>query len=302
MSNMVTTYFYDSDLFGGESEHCISSSILIGSEKVELEHFFVRWKEEIENVNNGSEEDVFLSLLLDLSLKLRGAKSFSFKLLLSDSCYYDFMYFIMLLTKDCDIDKDTAIHIYNLWLNYDISEKIDKSLSLGEVKNVVHSFMTYNKDKEEILGKDLKISDEEWNFYLRDNSIVLPRQIENRISLYVELLRLVGAEIYVPQNDSIKNFSKACDIVAEKKGIKNCHFIEVSNDTAPNQVLSFLVRNINLLMDRFVETPIDKQTQIQKQAISLVWSLWLGTTQKISLIPVTWYEKYRELLKELLAK
>lgn len=298
---MVTTYFFDSVLFGG-SEHYISSSVLISSEKAELEHFFVRWNEKIQYINTGSEEDVFLSLLLDLSIKLRGENSFSLKLLLSDSCYYDFMYFIMLLTKDCDIDKDTAIHIYNLWLNYNISGKIDKSMSLDEVKNVVHSFMVYNKDKEEILGNDLDVSDEEWSFYLSNSSIILPRQIENRISFYVELFRSEEPEIYVPHNDSIKNFSRVYDIVTEQKGIKSCHFIEASNDTAPNQVLSFLVRNINQLMARFVETPLDKQTQFQKQAISLVWSLWLGTTQKLSLIPVTWYEKYRVLLKELLAK
>lgn len=302
MNKMVATYFYDSDLFGG-SEQYISSSILISFEKAELEHFFVSWNEKVQKIVSGSdEEDVFLSLLIDLSLKIRGTKSFSLKLLLSDSCYYDFMYFLMLLINECDINKDIAIHIYNLWINYKISEKIDKSLSLDEVKNVVHSFMVYNKDKEEILGNDLDISDEEWSFYLSNSSIALPRQIENRISFYVELFRQEGPEIYVPHNDSIKSFSRVYDIVAEQKGVKNCRFVEASNDTAPNQVLSFLVRNINLLMARFVETPIDKQSQKQKQAISLVWSLWLGTTQKLSLIPITWFEKYRVLLKELLAK
>ena len=73
------------------------------------------------------------------------------------------------------------------------------------------------------------------------------------------------------------------------------------NPKIPNlfKVIEFLIQNINETMYVFVSKEIKDLENFCKQSLVLIWGLWLGTAQEISMVPLEWYVKYRSLLDDM---
>lgn len=82
---MNTTYFYDSDLYGGTVDR-IASSIVFSGDMNELDKFCKRWYNRIDSISDEKQRmDVFIHLLVDLSQGLRAKKNIQMKLVVSDN-------------------------------------------------------------------------------------------------------------------------------------------------------------------------------------------------------------------------
>ena len=78
---MNTTYFYDSDLYGGTVDR-IASSIVFSGDMNELDKFCKRWYNRIDSISDEKQRmDVFIHLLVDLSQGLRAKKNIQMKIL-----------------------------------------------------------------------------------------------------------------------------------------------------------------------------------------------------------------------------
>ena len=78
--------------------------------------------------------------------------------------------------------------------------------------------------------------------------------------------------------------------------------MDKESNTSLIRVLSFLSRHINNYMDIFNSGSLERLDQDQKSILVLIWGLWLSTAKNISLIPIPWYEKYRNMLTCFLGK
>lgn len=96
---MNTTYFYDSDLYGGTVDH-IASSIVFSGDMNELDRFCKRWYNRIDSISDEKQRmDVFIHLLVDLSQGLRVKKNIQMKLVISDNFFMDFLLFLSIFPQ-----------------------------------------------------------------------------------------------------------------------------------------------------------------------------------------------------------
>lgn len=110
MNMMNTTYFYDSDLYGGTVDH-IASSIVFSGDMNELDKFCKRWYNRIDSISDEKQRmDVFIHLLVDLSQGLRAKKNIQMKLVVSDNFFMDFLFFISIFSTE-EINLVTEIDI-----------------------------------------------------------------------------------------------------------------------------------------------------------------------------------------------
>ena len=303
MNMMNTTYFYDSDLYGGTVDH-IASSIVFSGDIKELDRFCKRWYNRIISISDEKQRmDVFIHLLVDLSQGLRDKKNIQMKLVISDNFFMDFLFFISVFSTK-EINLVTEIDIQNeyvRWIKQGFPQKLVKVVNLNDLKTLGDMFGQEYKENEVIKDAILSHKYEATELsMLRDSySSLVCKYAENRIPIFFKMLRSVRDKVVVPNTGDKSEFYELYNKIAKDENEKE--FMFSVNPDFPNlfKVIEFLIRNINEMMFVFVSKDIKVLEKYSKQSLVLIWGLWLGTAQEISMVPHYWYVKYRSLLDDM---
>lgn len=303
-NRMDKTYFYDSDLYGGSYQN-ISNCLSISANQENLAKFIAFWENEIKKINTKEEEiDCFLNLLVDLSVKVREEKKFDIKVVVSNADYFDLMSLISTLLKTFGIkvDVNTAADLFNLWKNSKMTKLIDAASNMKEIQSLIIAFLKNIKEKEKFDYDESKYEELDFSYYKSSLNFNISRCVENRLPLYVEVFKHLNAELVVPNTIKEEDFYKLYHILANNNKVKDIVFKESSQNDSMIHILEFVSSRINRYMYDFVTDSLENISSNQKNIIILIWGLWLSTAQNISLIPITWYEKYRKMLSVFLRK
>ena len=301
---MRNTYFYDSDLYGGSCKN-ISSCLLLSAEQEKLSDFSLFWDDKMSKIKNKDEEnDFFLNLLVDLSLKARDVKAFDIMLIIFDSKYFDFMYLLSILSQKSAINVEFSVvpQLFHIWETLNISELIDNAENMGEIQAVVMSYLKSIKEKNIFSLDEDEYKNFHFSYFESSSNFNVSRRIVNRLPIYDEIFKFDNAEYCVPNNIIERDFYRLHNVLSNKEKIKRMRFIENDPNDSLERILSFLSIHINIYMDLFNSEPLEKIEQNQKNILVLIWGLWLSTAKNISLVPITWYEKYRNMLTDFLGK
>lgn len=306
MNMMNTTYFYDSDLYGGTVDR-IASSIVFSGDMNELDKFCKRWYNRIVSISDEKQRmDVFIRLLVDLSQGLKAKKNIQMKLVISDNFFMDFLFFISIFsTKDINLVTEIDIqHEYVRWVKQGFPQKLVKVVNLNDLKTLGDMFGQEYEDNDVIKGAILAHKYEATELsMLRDSySSLVCKYAENRIPIFFKMLRSVRYKVVVPNTGDKSEFYELYNKIAKDENEKEIIFSVTPEFPNFFKLLEFLVRNINDMMYAFVTKDIEELEKYYKHALVLIWGLWLGTAQEISMIPLDWYVKYRSLLDDMFVK
>lgn len=300
---MNTTYFYDSDLYGGTVDR-IASSIVFSGDKNELDKFCKRWYNRIVSISDEKQRmDVFIHLLVDLSQVLRAKKNIQMKLVVSDNFFMDFLFFISIFsTKEINLVTEIDIqHEYVRWVKQGFPQKLVKVLNLNDLKTLGDMFGQEYEENDVIQGAILshKYEATELSMLQSSYSSFVCKYAENRIPIFFKMLRSARDKVVVPSTGEKDEFYELYNKIAKDENEKE--FIFSVNPEFPNlfKVIEFLIRNINEMMFVFVSKDIKVLEKYSKQSLVLIWGLWLGTALEISMVPHYWYVKYRSLLDDM---
>lgn len=300
---MNTTYFYDSDLYGGTIDR-IASSIVFSGDMNELDKFSKRWYNRIVSISDEKQRmDVFIHLLVDLSQVLRAKKNIQMKLVVSDNFFMDFLFFISIFsTKEINLVTEIDIqHEYVRWVKQGFPQKLVKVLNLNDLKTLGDMFGQEYEENDVIQGVILshKYETTELSMLQSSYSSFVCKYAENRIPIFFKMLRSARDKVVVPSTGEKDEFYELYNKIAKDENEKE--FIFSVNPEFPNlfKVIEFLIRNINEMMFVFVSKDIKVLEKYSKQSLVLIWGLWLGTALEISMVPHYWYVKYRSLLDDM---
>lgn len=303
MNMMNTTYFYDSDLYGGTVDH-IASSIVFSGDMNELDKFCKRWYNRIDSISDEKQRmDVFIHLLVDLSQGLRAKKNIQMKLVVSDNFFMDFLFFISIFSTE-EINLVTEIdiqHEYVRWVKQGFPQKLVRAANIGDLKILGdmfgHSYEGNEIIRNAILGHTYHSI--ELSMLQQSYSPLISKYVENRIPIFFKMFKSVRENIVVPSLDGESDFYDLYNRIAKDE--KEKELIFSINPKIPNlfKVIEFLIRNINETMYVFVSKEIKDLENFCKQSLVLIWGLWLGTAQEISMVPPEWYVKYRSFLDDM---
>ena len=303
MNMMNTTYFYDSDLYGGTVDR-IASSIVFSGDMNELDKFCKRWYNRIDSISDEKQRmDVFIHLLVDLSQVLRAKKNIQMKLVVSDNFFMDFLFFISIFsTKEINLVTEIDIqHEYVRWVKQGFPQKLVKVLNLNDLKTLGDMFGQEYEENDVIQGAILshKYEATELSMLQSSYSSFVCKYAENRIPIFFKMLRSARDKVVVPSTGEKDEFYELYNKIAKDENEKE--FIFSVNPEFPNlfKVIEFLIRNINEMMFVFVSKDIKVLEKYCKQSLVLIWGLWLGTALEISMVPHYWYVKYRSLLDDM---
>lgn len=303
MNMMNTTYFYDSDLYGGTIDR-IASSIVFSGDMNELDKFSKRWYNRIVSISDEKQRmDVFIHLLVDLSQVLRAKKNIQMKLVVSDNFFMDFLFFISIFsTKEINLVTEIDIqHEYVRWVKQGFPQKLVKVLNLNDLKTLGDMFGQEYEENDVIQGVILshKYETTELSMLQSSYSSFVCKYAENRIPIFFKMLRSARDKVVVPSTGEKDEFYELYNKIAKDENEKE--FIFSVNPEFPNlfKVIEFLIRNINEMMFVFVSKDIKVLEKYSKQSLVLIWGLWLGTALEISMVPHYWYVKYRSLLDDM---
>lgn len=300
---MNTTYFYDSDLYGGTVSH-IASSIIISGEANELERFCKFWINRIDGIKNGKQRiDTFIHLLVDISQCLRDKKNIQMKLVVSDNYFMDFMLFLSIFsTKEVNLVTENGIqHEYVRWIKRCFPQQLARVANIDDLKVLGDMFgQGYEGNdviRNVILGHEYNTS--ELSLLQDSYSPLVSKYAENRIPIFFRMFKSVRDKVVVPSLKFESEFYDLYNKIAKDENEKEFTFS--INPEFPNlfKVIGFLVRNINDMLYAFVSKDIKEFERSCKHSLVLIWGLWLGTSQEISMIPLDWYVKYRSLLDNM---
>lgn len=300
---MNTTYFYDSDLYGGTVSH-IASSIIISGEANELERFCKFWINRIDGIKNGKQRiDTFIHLLVDISQCLRDKKNIQMKLVVSDNYFMDFMLFLSIFsTKEVNLVTENGIqHEYVRWIKRCFPQQLARVANIDDLKVLGDMFgQGYEGNdviRNVILGHEYNTS--ELSLLQDSYSPLVSKYAENRIPIFFRMFKSVRDKVVVPSLKFESEFYDLYNKIAKDENEKELTFS--INPEFPNlfKVIGFLVRNINEMLYAFVSKDIKEFERSCKHSLVLIWGLWLGTSQEISMIPLDWYVKYRSLLDNM---
>lgn len=300
---MNTTYFYDSDLYGGTVSH-IASSIIISGEANELERFCKFWINRIDGIKNGKQRiDTFIHLLVDISQCLRDKKNIQMKLVVSDNHFMDFMLFLSIFsTKEVNLVTENGIqHEYVRWIKRCFPQQLARVANIDDLKVLGDMFgQGYEGNdviRNVILGHEYNTS--ELSLLQDSYSPLVSKYAENRIPIFFRMFKSVRDKVVVPSLKFESEFYDLYNKIAKDENEKELTFS--INPEFPNlfKVIGFLVRNINDMLYAFVSKDIKEFERSCKHSLVLIWGLWLGTSQEISMIPLDWYVKYRSLLDNM---
>lgn len=300
---MNTTYFYDSDLYGGTVSH-IASSIIISGEANELERFCKFWINRIDGIKNGKQRiDTFIHLLVDISQCLRDKKNIQMKLVVSDNYFMDFMLFLSIFsTKEVNLVTENGIqHEYVRWIKRCFPQQLARVANIDDLKVLGDMFgQGYEGNdviRNVILGHEYNTS--ELSLLQDSYSPLVSKYAENRIPIFFRMFKSVRDKVVVPSLKFESEFYDLYNKIAKDENEKELTFS--INPEFPNlfKVIGFLVRNINDMLYAFVSKDIKEFERSCKHSLVLIWGLWLGTSQEISMIPLDWYVKYRSLLDNM---
>ena len=300
---MNTTYFYDSDLYGGTVSH-IASSIIISGEANELERFCKFWINRIDGIKNGKQRiDTFIHLLVDISQCLRDKKNIQMKLVVSDNYFMDFMLFLSIFsTKEVNLVTENGIQYeYVRWIKRCFPQQLARVANIDDLKVLGDMFgQGYEGNdviRNVILGHEYNTS--ELSLLQDSYSPLVSKYAENRIPIFFRMFKSVRDKVVVPSLKFESEFYDLYNKIAKDENEKELTFS--INPEFPNlfKVIGFLVRNINDMLYAFVSKDIKEFERSCKHSLVLIWGLWLGTSQEISMIPLDWYVKYRSLLDNM---
>lgn len=300
---MNTTYFYDSDLYGGTVSH-IASSVIISGEANELERFCKFWINRIDGIKNGKQRiDTFIHLLVDISQCLRDKKNIQMKLVVSDNYFMDFMLFLSIFsTKEVNLVTENGIQYeYARWIKRCFPQQLAMVANIDDLKVLGDMFgQGYEGNdviRNVILGHEYNTS--ELSLLQDSYSPLVSKYAENRIPIFFRMFKSVRDKVVVPNLKFESEFYDLYNKIAKDENEKELTFS--INPEFPNlfKVIGFLVRNINDMLYVFVSKDIKDFERSCKHSLVLIWGLWLGTSQEISMIPLDWYVKYRSLLDNM---
>lgn len=300
---MNTTYFYDSDLYGGTVSH-IASSVIISGEANELERFCKFWINRIDDIKNGKQRiDTFIHLLVDISQCLRDKKIIQMKLFVSDNYFMDFMLFLSIFsTKEVNLVTENGIQYeYARWIRRCFPQQLARVANIDDLKVLGDMFgQGYEGNdviRNVILGHEYNTS--ELSLLQDSYSPLVSKYAENRIPIFFRMFKSVRDKVVVPSLKFESEFYDLYNKIAKDENEKELTFS--INPKIPNlfKVIEFLIRNINEMIYVFVSKDIKDLEKFCKQSLVLIWGLWLGTAQEISMIPLDWYVKYRSLLDNM---
>lgn len=300
---MNTTYFYDSDLYGGTVSH-IASSVIISGEANELERFCKFWINRIDDIKNGKQRiDTFIHLLVDISQCLRDKKIIQMKLFVSDNYFMDFMLFLSIFsTKEVNLVTENGIQYeYARWIRRCFPQQLARVANIDDLKVLGDMFgQGYEGNdviRNVILGHEYNTS--ELSLLQDSYSPLVSKYAENRIPIFFRMFKSVRDKVVVPSLKFESEFYDLYNRIAKDENEKELTFS--INPKIPNlfKVIEFLIRNINEMIYVFVSKDIKDLEKFCKQSLVLIWGLWLGTAQEISMIPLDWYVKYRSLLDNM---
>lgn len=303
MNMMNTTYFYDSDLYGGTVDH-IASSIVFSGDMNELDRFCKRWYNRIDSISDKKQRmDVFIHLLVDLSQGLRVKKNIQMKLVISDNFFMDFLLFLSIFsTKEVNLVKEIDIqHEYVRWIKQSFPQQLVRAAKIGDLKILGdmfgHGYEGNEVIRNAILGHVYHST--ELSMLQHSYSPLVNKYVENRIPIFFKMFKPVREKMVVPSLDGESDFYDLYNKIAKDENEKEFTFS--INPEIPNlfKVIEFLIRNINEMMFEFVSKDIKVLEKYCKQSLVLIWGLWLGTAQEISMVPLDWYVKYRSLLDDM---
>ena len=148
-----------------------------------------------------------------------------------------------------------------------------------------------------ILGHEYNTS--ELSLLQDSYSPLVSKYAENRIPIFFRMFKSVRDKVVVPSLKFESEFYDLYNKIAKDENEKELTFS--INPEFPNlfKVIGFLVRNINDMLYAFVSKDIKEFERSCKHSLVLIWGLWLGTSQEISMIPLDWYVKYRSLLDNM---
>ena len=303
---MNTTYFYDSDLYGGTVNH-IASSIVISGGANELERFCKFWINRIDGIKNEKQRmDIFIHLLVDMSQCLRDKKNIQMKLVVSDNYFMDFMLFLSIFsTKEVNLVTENGIqHEYVRWIKRCFPQQLAKVANIDDLKVLGDMFgQGYEGNdviRNVILGHEYNMS--ELSLLQDSYSPLVSKYAENRIPIFFRMFKSVRDKVVVPNLKFESEFYALYNKIAKDENEKELTFS--INPEIPNlfKVIEFLVRNINDMVYAFVSKDIQDLDRNCKHSLILIWGLWLGTAHEISMIPLDLYVKYRNLLDDMFGK
>lgn len=301
---MEKAYFYDSDLYGGSYDY-ISSCISLNANKEDIDKFSMFWNDKISNINNKEEEnECFLNLLADLSLKARDLKSFDITFAVSNTEYFDFMYLISTLSQKSNVKIDVSDipGLFHAWESMGMTALIDNANSMREIRIVVLKYLRYVKEQKYCAFNEEEYKDFSFSYYESSSNYIVSRRVINRIPIYSEIFKYDNIEFEVPKNIKEKDFYRLYQILARNSKVKKAKFFETNPNDNTTRVLSFFSTHVNYYMNKFVTVSWENLDLNQKNVMILIWGLWLGSAQSVSLIPIPWYVKYRNLLTDFLGK
>ena len=300
---MNTTYFYDSDLYGGSVNH-IASSIVLSGEANELERFCRLWINRIDDIKDEKQRmDIFIHLLVDISQCLRDKRNIKIKLVISDNFFMDFLLFLSIFsTKEVNLVKDIDIlHEYVRWINQSFPQQLVRAANISDLKILGdlfgHGYEGNEVIRNAILGHEYDST--EFSMLQHSYSPLVNKYAENRIPIFFKMFKSARGNMVVPSLDGESDFYDLYNKIAKDENEKELTFS--INPEIPNlfKVIEFLIRNINEMMYVFVTKDIKVLEKCCKQSLVLIWGLWLGTAQEISMVPPDWYVNYRSLLNDM---
>ena len=303
---MNTTYFYDSDLYGGSVNH-IASSIVLSGDANELERFCRLWINRIDDIKDGKQQmDTFIQLLVDISQCLRDKRNIRIKLVISDNFFMDFLLFLSIFsTKEVNLVKEIDIfHEYVRWFNQSFPQQLVRAANIDDLKILGdmfgHGYEGNEVIRNVILGHEYQST--ELSMLQYSYSPLVNKYVENRIPIFLRMFKSVRENMVVPSLDGESDFYDLYNKIAKDENEKELTFS--INPEIPNlfKVIEFLIRNINEMIYVFVSKDIKVLDKYCKHSLVLIWGLWLGTAQEISMVPPDWYVKYRSLLDDMLGE
>lgn len=221
MNMMNTTYFYDSDLYGGTVDR-IASSIVFSGDMNELDKFCKRWYNRIVSISDEKQRmDVFIHLLVDLSQVLRAKKNIQMKLVVSDNFFMDFLFFISIFsTKEINLVTEIDIqHEYVRWVKQGFPQKLVKVLNLNDLKTLGDMFGQEYEENDVIQGAILshKYEATELSMLQSSYSSFVCKYAENRIPIFFKMLRSARDKVVVPSTGEKDEFYELYNSLAELK-------------------------------------------------------------------------------------
>lgn len=263
------------------------------------------WNDKISNINNKEEEnECFLNLLADLSLKARDLKSFDITFVVSNTEYFDFMYLISTLSQKSNVKIDVSDipGLFHAWESMGMTALIDNANSMREIQIVVLKYLRYVKEQKYCAFNEEEYKDFSFSYYESSSNYIVSRRVINRIPIYSEIFKYDNIEFEVPKNIKEKDFYRLYQILARNSKVKKAKFFETNPNDNTTRVLSFFSTHVNYYMNKFVTVSWENLDLNQKNVMILIWGLWLGSAQSVSLIPIPWYVKYRNFLTDFLGK